>query len=68
MRLLTFFGFLTLFVVSSNQVLAYIDPGTGGMVIGSAWPMILAILGAIGGFFIKIFYKPIKNKLLKFRK
>lgn len=45
----------------------YIDPGTGGMVIGSVWPVILVVLGAIGGFFVKIFYKPIKNKILKLR-
>ena len=46
----------------------YIDPGTGGMVVGSVWPMVLLILGAIGGFFVKWFYKPIKNTLSQFKK
>ena len=45
----------------------YIDPGTGGMVVGSTWPIILAIIGGIGGFFVKVFYRPIKNKILKFK-
>ncbi len=46
----------------------YIDPGTGGMLVGSIWPMILTVLAAIGGFFAKWFYKPVKNWLLKFKK
>jgi len=46
----------------------YIDPGTGGMVIGSVWPLMLAILVAIGGFFGKWFYKPLKNTIFRFRK
>lgn len=46
----------------------YIDPGTGGMIVGSIWPLILAVLATIGGFFVKRFYKPIKNVFLKFRK
>ncbi|MBU4503005.1 MAG: hypothetical protein KKA79_10505 [Nanoarchaeota archaeon] len=46
----------------------YIDPGTGGMVIGSIWPVILAIFGAIVAFFIKWFYKPIKNMIFRFKK
>jgi len=44
---------------------AYVDPGTGGMIIGSIWPFILAILAAIGGFFLKYFFKPIKKIFLK---
>lgn len=55
-------------LVFSDEVLAYIDPGTGGMVVGSVWPMIIAALVAIGGFFVKIFYKPIRNIFLNLRK
>ena len=42
----------------------YIDPGTGGMIIGGAiWPFIVAVFAAIGGFFVKFFWKPIKRGL-----
>jgi len=47
------------------KVSAYIDPGTGGMIIGSVWPFILAILAATGGFFFRYFFKPIKKTFLK---
>ena len=47
------------------KVSAYIDPGKGGMIIGSVWPFILAILAAIGGFFFRYFFKPIKKTFLK---
>jgi len=47
------------------KVSAYVDPGTGGMIIGSIWPFILGILAAIGGFFLKYFFKPIKKTFLK---
>lgn len=40
---------------------AYIDPGTGGMIIGgSIWPLLVALFAAIGGFFVK-FFRPIKR-------
>jgi len=42
-----------------------VDPGTGGMIIGSIWPFILAILAAIGGFFLRYFFKPSKKIFLK---
>lgn len=50
-----------LLIISSTAVLAYIDPGTGSAVAGSLWPFILMILGAIGAFFVKWFFKPIKH-------
>ena len=43
------------------KVSAYVDPGTGGMIIGSIWPFILGILAAICGFFFRYFIKPIKK-------
>lgn len=52
----------TIFSVNS---FAYLDPGTGGVIIGSLWPLILTILTAIGAFFVKWFWKPIKNTFLK---
>jgi hypothetical protein len=39
----------------------YIDPGTGGMILGSVWPFILLALGAVAAFFLKIFYNPLKR-------
>ena len=56
-------------LLSINTALAYIDPGTTGMLVGNAiWPFIVAIFAAIGGVFLKIFYHPIKNKFSKFKK
>ena len=51
-------------VLGLKAVSAYIDPGTGGMIVSSIWPFILGILAAIGGFFIKYFFKPIKTGVL----
>ena len=48
-------------IASSTAVLAYIDPGTGSAIAGSIWPFILMILGAIGAFFAKWLFKPIKH-------
>lgn len=40
----------------------YIDPGTGGMIIGGTiWPFIVAIFAAIGAFLAKVFWEPIKK-------
>ena len=44
---------------------AYIDPGTGGMIAGSVWPFIIGIITAIGGFFVRYFFKPIKRSVKK---
>lgn len=49
-------------VLGLKTATAYIDPGTGGMIVSSIWPFILGILAAIGGFFIKYFFKPIKRR------
>ncbi len=52
-------------LLSAQTAQAYIDPGTGGMVLGSIGPIILAILAAIGGFLLKHFIKPIKKAVLR---
>lgn len=60
------FCFLVLAILLCTiKVSAYVDPGTGGMIIGSIWPFILAILAAIGGFFFRYLIKPIKKIFLK---
>ena len=54
---------LSLFAVFilSGQGYAYIDPGTGGMIVGSIWPIILAFFAAIGAFLVKVFWRPVKG-------
>ena len=56
---------ISLLIVNSTISLAYIDPGTGGMIAGSIWPMIVGVLTAIGGFCVRYFFKPIKRTVLK---
>lgn len=65
MNIVLFLMIIILFLFLANNVSAYIDPGTSGMVFGSAWSFILIIFGAIAGFFIKLFFKPIKNMVFK---
>ncbi len=45
----------------STAALAYINPGTGMAIIGSIWPLALAIFLAISAFVVKHFWKPIKS-------
>jgi len=52
-------------LLCTTKASAYVDPGTGGMIVGSAWPFILGILAAICGFFLRYFFKPIKKIFLK---
>ncbi len=55
----------TLIVITTttaSNALAYIDPGTATTIIGgSIWPFIVMVGAAIGGFFVKYFWYPIKN-------
>ena len=60
-KAIIFFG--TIFL--SKVVLSYIDPGTGGVIASSLWPLILAFFSAIGVFLIKYFWNPIKKVFLK---
>jgi fucose permease len=43
---------------------AYIDPGTGGMIVGGVggaiWPMIVAFFAGVVGFILR-FFRPIKD-------
>jgi hypothetical protein len=48
---------------ATKSVSAYIDPGTGGMIVGgSLWPIIAAALAAAGGFILGLF-KPFRSWL-----
>ncbi len=53
------------FVILSASSLAYLDPGTGGMIINTIWPLIVTLFAAIGAFFVKWFWKPIKRSFSK---
>jgi len=53
------------FFVLSKDAFAYIDPGTGGIIAGSLWPLIVAFFSAIAAFLVKYFWKPIKKFFLK---
>ena len=48
-------------VLLSSGVLAYIDPGTGGVLINTIWPLIVAFFTAVGALIAKYFWNPIKK-------
>ena len=48
-------------LISVRQTVAYIDPGTGGLLLESIVPFVLSVLAVIGMFFATYFYKPIKR-------
>ncbi|PIN73860.1 hypothetical protein COV20_01970 [Candidatus Woesearchaeota archaeon CG10_big_fil_rev_8_21_14_0_10_45_16] len=50
--------------ISSVSAAAYIDPGTGGMITGSLWPVIVGIVTAVGGFCARYFYRPVKKRVI----
>ena len=64
----TYLILLALFIyiiALSNTTLAYLDPGTGGAIIGSIWPLIVIIFSTIGAFIVKWFWNPIKKVFSK---
>ena len=59
--------FVCMFCAAS--VAGYIDPGTGGMIVGSVWSSIWALFTGALGFIIITFWKPlIKTFKRLFRK
>jgi len=52
-------------IVLGKGVLAYLNPGLGTAIIGTLWPIIAAILMAVGIFLTKYFWKPIKKSVSK---
>ena len=53
-------GAIGVFVLN-NSAFAYLDPGTGSAIAGSIWPLIVAFFSAIGAFFVRKFWNPIKG-------
>ena len=52
-------------VLSSKVVFSYLDPGTGGAIIGSIWPLVIAIFTSVVAFLTKYFWRPIKGVFSK---
>lgn len=50
-----------LFMQNSASVLAYIDPGTAGLVFNSFWSYLLGFIGTIGGIIALRFITPLKK-------
>lgn len=55
----------TSLLLSIETAFSYLDPGTGGAILGSLWPLLVAIFAAIGAFLTKYFWKPIKGVFSK---
>ena len=55
-------------IILSTNAYAYIDPGTGAVIIGSLWPLIAAFFAAAIAFIVKHFWHPIKRKFKGGRK
>lgn len=49
----------------SHPALAYIDPGTGGVLMSTIWPFIVAVFAAVIAFFVKWFWNPIKKVFVR---
>lgn len=62
---LIFFMSLTMVILLGSNALAYLDPGTGGVILNTIWPFIVAFFSAIGALIIKYFWKPIKKAFSK---
>ena len=56
-RLVLFAFFFAIFPES----MAYIDPGTGSLIISSAWSYILGLLSIISGFVLLRIISPMKK-------
>ncbi len=40
---------------------AYIDPGTGAMILSQLWIILVTVFGTAVAFLVKYFWKPIKK-------
>lgn len=52
-------------LLSMPLTYAYLDPGTGGVILSSIWPLIVAFFAAAVAFIVKWFWKPIKRSFSK---
>ena len=56
---------IVIIVLLSQNVLAYLNPGLGSLIIGSLWPLIVGGFVVAGAFVVKRFWNPIKNGVSK---
>lgn len=61
LSMLIYLSVLIYIVALSQSALAYIDPGTGGVLFNTIWPFIVALFSAVVAFFVKWFWNPIKK-------
>ena len=59
--------FSALLLALSSNVFAYLDPSTGGVLLNTIWPFIVAFFTAVIAFFIKWFWNPIKKFFMKLK-
>ena len=52
-------------ILLSTNVLAYVDPSTGGILFNTIWPFLVAFFTAVVAFMVKWFWIPIKNSYSK---
>ena len=52
-------------VALSKSVFAYLNPGTGWVLLNTIWPLLVAIFVAVGAYYTKYFWRPIKKKISK---
>lgn len=45
----------------------YLDPGTGSVIAGSLWPVVVAFVLAVIAFLVKHFWNPIQGFFRKLR-
>lgn len=60
-----FIVFLIIITLFSPSVYAYVDPGTGGMVIGNLWTFFAAGVALISAIVAKYLIRPIKEFIVK---
>ena len=53
------------FSLTAEAALAYVDPGTGAVVVGSVWPLLAAALSAVVALLVKRFWKPLRSCALR---
>lgn len=50
-----------IFLLTGINAEAYVDPGTGGILVGTLLPIIVAFFSAIAVFFLRFFWKPLRR-------
>ncbi len=54
-------------VLLVNCAFAYIDPGTGAIIVGSLWQILIALGAVVVAFVMRHFWNPLKDRVFKLR-